>query len=381
MAIVSVVAVAVPTAAMIIVLSLHNGLQNLVENVFGDFDSELKITPQKGQYFAISDYQLSQIEEFASTSLTLETNAILQWEGYSSVAVLRGVDDNYTEVNELPSTIKRGVWLTRLGEIPRGVLGAGVSYNLAYSIGMGRPVNVSVMLPTPELLKSFGVPLIKESTLEIAGIFTVDATVDSRYVFTDIEFVRELTGLSDAISSIELRPNISNVEATRRIQQILSSDIKIENKKEQRAMMYSTIEAEKVMIYFALLLVALIAAMSLAGCSLMMTTEKAHSASVLRSLGMTERKVRALFVRLSMLVVVYGVAAGVAVGVGIVAVQYYFEPLKMAGEQLIVDSYPVLLSWVDLTTTVLSVLGVGFLIVWFTTRSVNFDINVAKYEQ
>lgn len=378
-AVVSVIAVAVPTAAMIIVLSLHNGLTRMVEDVFSRFDVELRVTAPVGQTFVVDSVQLAALRQFAEVSEVLDFNAIFEWEHYTTVAVLRGVDTNYRSVSALPSTVERGVWHTRLGDRPRAVLGAGVSYSLAYSVGVGRPLKVNLLLPTPALLKPVGIPFIVSCEIEAAGVFTVDASIDSRYVFTDIDFLRGLTGQYGIVSALEFKPLVGAVDAVRQIHEILGDDMVVQSRREQRALMYSTIEAEKLMIFFALLLVALIAAMSLAGCSLMMTTEKAHSASVLRSLGMNEGMVRRVFVRLSMLVVLCGVVVGVVLGVGFVAVQYYFEPLKMAGDYLLIDSYPVVLSGLDVGVTLLSVLVIGFLIVYFTTRSVNFELTVGKY--
>ncbi len=373
-AIVSVVAIVVPTAAMIIVLSLQNGLSGLVHDLYSNFDSELRVTPSTGQFFEISDEDLDEIKEFAAVSTTLETSALASYRGSRVLVSLRGVDSLYNSVSNISSTIKRGNWATLHGDRPRAVIGSGAGYNLALTLGTGEYLELSAIIPTSKLPGFWGgAPLLHSDKILPSGVFSVEAQIDSQYIFTDISFVRSLLGKEDVISSLEIKPFGSSDEAKKRIEHILGDEVEVLTRYEQRATIFSAIDTEGVVIFFVLLFVAMIAAMSLGGCTLMMTTEKASSASVLRSLGMSERAVRRVFVALGMRVVTIGLATGLVLGVGLVLIQQYYMPLAAGGDSFIENSYPVSLHLSDILFTTISILVVGWLIIWIAIGRIRFS--------
>lgn len=373
-AVVSVVAIAVPTAAMIVVMSLQNGLSGMVHNLYADFDSELKVVPESGQYFEVSEDELYDLSEFAEVSSVLETSAVATFNDARILVSLKGVDSTYSSVSRLPSTIRRGGWQLRHGDRPRAVMGAGASYDLAFTLGGRKPIVVSAMVPVPSIGGMIGGgPVLSEASVMVDGIFSVEAQIDSRYIFVDLDFVRDLLGKDSEVTSLELKPRVSEREARALIAEILEEDVVVLNRFEQRSTIFSAIEAERLVIFGVLIFVALVAAMSLAGCSLMMTTEKARSAMVLRSLGMSERRVRRVFLALGMRVVVLGVGAGLVFGAALVLVQQYFGVLSTGGDSMVVDNYPVELLLTDVIYTVASMCAIGYLIIWLAIGRIRFS--------
>ncbi len=371
-AIVSVVALLVPTAAMIVVLSLQNGLSGMVHDTYAQFDSELRVTPRSGQFFDVDSAQVAEIERFADVSRTLETNVLAVYESCRTMATLRGVDSMFQSVSQLPDATKRGRWVTKLGETPRLMLGAGVGYSLAFALGRGEAVELSAIVPMPKALGFMGfstTPVMATKKAYPEGVFTVDAQIDSKYIFTDIDFVRSLLSRPTQLSSLEIRPKIKLSEAKARVEEIMGADFVVQDRFMQRSSIFSAIATEKIVVFFVLVFVAIVAAMSLAGCTLMMTTEKAQSAAVLRSIGMSEKRLRGVFISLGMRVVAIGVTLGALFGVGLVLVQEYFKPLSAVGSALVEDNYPVDLSMLDVVATIFSMLAVGYMIVWLTVRS------------
>ncbi len=377
-AVVSIVAILVPTAAMVVVMSLQNGLSGMVHNLYADFDSELKIVPRSGQYFEVSEDELYDLREFADVSEVLETSAVAEYNDSRILVTLKGVvDSTYSAVSKLPSIIKRGGWQLRHGDLPRAVMGAGASYDLAYTLGGNKPITISAMVPVPSIGGMIGGgPVLSSESLVVAGIFSIEAQIDSRYLFTDLDFVRELLGKDSEVTSLELKSRVSEREARKRIADIIEEDVVVLNRFEQRSTIFSAIEAERVVIFCVLLFVGLIAAMSLAGCSLMMTAEKASSAVVLRSLGMSERRVRRVFLMLGMRVVILGVGIGLVFGSALVLMQEHFEVLTTGGDGMVVDNYPVELHLSDIAFTAFSMCAIGYLIIWLTIGRMRFSTEV-----
>lgn len=362
-AIVSVVAIAVPTAAMILVLSLHNGIYDHLQTLYSKFDSPLRVTAASGQFFEVDSSQMQSLRSLGVVSSTLDCNALLEYTSRQSVAVVRGVDSAYRSVNSIEQTITRGEWRTQLGDRSRAVVGAGLSYNLGLSLGVGEPIHIYAILPTPPIFRILELPLINDAQVEASGVFEIESSIDGRYLITDIALVRKLTGQLTAISSLEIRPTTSIENAKTQLRQILGDQVVIEDNFEQRAMIYSVIESEKWIVYLVLTLVALIASMSLIGCTLMMISEKREATATLQAIGMNNRKIRQIFIRLSMIIVTLGVGSGLVIGVGLSYVQLYFEPLQMAGETLVNNSYLVAIYPLDIIITSISMLAIGSIMV------------------
>lgn len=364
-AIVSVVALLVPTAAMIVVLSLQNGLSGLVKDVYSKFDSELRVVPLEGQYFEPDSLKIERIREFAEVSGVLQSNVLLEWNGYSAGAVLRGVDSNFVKVSQMPTTVARGEWKTLHGQRARAVLGSSLSYNLALTLGSAGIMEVTAIVPVPKMISS--VPIVSRDLLMPAGVFRVDAVIDSKYLFTDIGYVRDLLSRPRSLSSLEIKPNIPLKEATAKIEEILGDDsLMVESATDQRKELYAAFELEKYVIFMILCFIALIAAMALSGCALLMSAEKAQNAKVLRSLGMSSNGVRRIFMSLAGRIVAIGVGCGTILGIGFVVLQQNFKILAISGETSIVDSYPVILTLGDTLLSVGIMLGVGAVVIYLT---------------
>ncbi len=371
-AIVSVVALLVPTAAMVIVLSVQNGLSDMIHSRFSNFDSELRVIPRSGQLFEVDSAQIAAIEEFAVVSQTLRCNALVEWGSESTIAELYGTDSLYTEVSGMAQMVDRGEWQMRRGSEPRAVIGSALSYSLGVSIAMADDLRVTAIIPTPRLPIDIPIPLLNTKDVRPVGVYTLDASIDSRYIFTPIEFVRSLMGQSRNISTLELKPLIPTEEAKQRLYEILGDGVEVQNRYEQRADLYSVIDSEKVVIFTVLIFVALIAAMSLSGCVLMMVAEKASSASTLRALGMSHSKVRGVFISLGLRVVIIGIAAGLALGIAVVLLQQNLGLLQLGGV-MGSEPYPVKLSISDTLLTTAILLGVGYLIVVVTVSRIKFS--------
>ncbi len=365
-AIVSTVAIAVPTAAMVIVLSLQNGLSELVHSVYGAFDPQLKITPIEGQYFTIDSTTMHDLREFATVSEVIEGSVVAQWNDQRVVATLKGVDSVYAEVSGVKSATKRGRWQTLNGDIPLAVLGSGVSYNLALALHQNHTLlQLTALNATPSnYLIPLSIPITHSAEIMPIGVFAIEASIDSKYIITDIGFARELLSRNNQVSALELKPHIKLDDAIRRTNEIIEgSDLNVESQYDQRRAIYSAIEAEKLIILVVLIFVGAIAAMSLAGCVVMMRSEKDEAVRTLQALGLSKSSSRRIFIHLGMWVVAIGVVVGLVLGVGLSLLQSYLGVVATPGESLVVDIYPIKVVWSDIVAAALSMCALGYIII------------------
>lgn len=371
---VSIFAVTVPVVALVFVLSLHNGLTDYVHGMYGKVDSDIQVAASKGGFFELDSTSYEELRERVGlVSRVLEGNALLRFGDRQLMVALRGVDTLYNSVVGIESTIVRGEWRLDFGGMPRAVLGAGVAYELAYGLSSAMPIHIYVIAPESSLMSYFPLPLYALDSIVGQGVFQLDKATDESQVFVPILFAQRLLGgQKDMVSSLEikLKDGLSVADGKAVVSDILGEDVVVVGGGEQRGMIYRVMNVEKWIISLMLIFVALIAAISLAGCMLMMLSEKSDAIVELEVMGMSKSALRAIFLRLGMFIVGIGVGCGTLIGVILVVVQDQFGILTMGGESFLLSAYPVRVSFVDLLLIVLSVAFIGFCIVRVTVRSI-----------
>lgn len=359
---VSVAAVAVPVVALVVVVALHNGLSETIEHLYSQIDSPLQVRPAKGLTFVVDSAQKAQL---GTVSETVEGQALARYADRQLLVTVRGVDALYTQMTGIEQTILRGQWAMDWGGMPRAVLGAGAAYTLNYSLAAGAPLELYAFRPTPTMFSFLPMPLYVRHEVVAGGVFAVDQSTDAAMIFVPINLARELFGVAEnEVSTLEMAADQKTV------QQLLGPGVQVLTRAEQRAEMYRVMNLERWVIMLLLGGVVLVGAMSLVGCMLMMISDKERGIAILETLGMNRRKVRGVFVRLGLWIVGIGVAIGVGIGVALVAAQGAWGFLKLGGESMLLDAYPVRLLVGDLLLTVVGVGVIGYLIVRTTVYGV-----------
>lgn len=368
---VSTVAVMVPVMAMVVILSLHNGLQSYIETMYGQFDSSLRIEKTEGQLFDADNAKIERLRSVGTMSRVLESGVLLEWGGRQYVATIRGVDSMYSDVVPIKERIEQGRWELNKGDLPRAVVGAGVSYALGMSIAVDEPIYVYTLVPMPSMLAILPIPLYKYEPIYAGGVFALDEATDSRYMFAPLEFVENLLGSEGRLSSIEVKinNNISPERAKERAQEIFGDEFNVQTRHEQRETVFKVINSEKWLIYALLSLVVMIASLSLAGCTLMMISEKRDQSATLSAMGLSGQRLRAVFTSLGMMIVGIGIVAGIAIGTVLSLLQQHFGIIKMAGESFLMEAYPVKVQVLDLGLIAIGVGAIGYVIVRIATSS------------
>ena len=203
---ISVFGISIGTAALILILSVFNGFEDLLAGLFGYFNPEVKVTPAKGKTMELDSITIEQIRNLpgvAVVSETLEEIAFFEYEGSQNFGVLKGVDQHFARVNDIDSTVLEGVY--RLLEEDRNcaVLGAGMRNKL--SVNINNPLAaLRVYMPTEQrgvMSKPF-----KTRIAYPKGTFAIQQEFDNQYILTNVDFMRELLEVSPGtLSALELR--------------------------------------------------------------------------------------------------------------------------------------------------------------------------------
>jgi lipoprotein-releasing system permease protein len=370
---VSVAGVTVGTMALIIILSVFNGLEDMINRIFNTFDPDLCITAARGKVFtpdSTSMVKLSEIRGIYAFSTTLEDNAALRYGDKQYIATIKGVDDNYINVTNIDSSMADGEFIlkTKSG-IPRAVLGFGVArylganinFTTSLSIWVPRRTGGNSMNPENALIHRYLFP---------SGIFEIEQEFDSKYIFLPIDFCRELLEYDNEISSIEIKLKDYKEEPAIRkeVDKIFGKDYIIKNRIQQQEIFYKVMHSERLAIFFILTLIIVIASFNIIGSLTMLIIEKERDIEILKSLGADNNLIRNIFIFEGWLISIFGALAGLVLGFIICWIQHRFGLIRLNSEVLIMRAYPVILRFRDFIIVPATVLTIGYWAAWYPVR-------------
>jgi lipoprotein-releasing system permease protein len=370
---VSVAGVAVGTMALIIILSVFNGLETMVSAIFNTFDPDIKITASEGKTFIPDTLRLkllAKVEGLCCYSLTIEDNALLKYGSREYIATIKGIDDNYTMVSSIDSSMYEGNFtLKSKNGRPFAVPGAGVAQYLGIRVNFITPLEI--IFPK----KTGSTSLSAENSLNHkfifpSGIFEVEKEYDSKYVYIPLDVARELTETEKAVSTIEIKfqKNAAPDAVQRAIMKIYGKGYSVQNRNEQQAIFYKVMRSERLAIFFILTLILIIASFNIIGSLTMLIIEKERDIEILKSLGADNNLIRKIFIFEGWLISIIGALAGVILGFVVCWLQQTYGLVKLQSQSLIMNSYPVVLKLIDFIIVPGTVLLIGYWAAWYPVR-------------
>jgi lipoprotein-releasing system permease protein len=370
---VSVAGVAVGTMALIIVLSVFNGLEKMVSEIFNTFDPDIKITAAEGKTFIADTSRLkllAKVEGVSCYSLALEENALLKYGDRQYIATIKGVDDNYVMVTNIDSSMFDGDFILRSDKGRQyAIPGVGVAQYLGLRVNFIAPLIIYV----PRRAGSASLNAensFNKKYIFPSGIFEVEKEYDSKYVYVPIEFARELTEVGEGVSSVEIK--FTEQADLRRVQKnivkIFDRGFIVQNRYEQQEIFYKVMKSERLAIFFILTLILIIASFNIIGSLTMLIIEKERDIEILKSLGADNNLIRKIFIFEGWLISIIGAVAGIILGFAICWLQQTYGLVKLQSDSLIMDSYPVVMKAKDFIIVPGTVLLIGYWAAWYPVR-------------
>ena len=370
---VSVAGVTVGTMALIIVLSVFNGLETMVNAIFNTFDPDIKITAKVGKTFVADTSRLkllANVDGVSCYSLTLEENALLRYGDRQFIATVKGVDDNYAMVTSIDSSMWDGKFVLRSENgRPFAIPGVGVAQYLGIRVNFLTPLNLYV----PK--RDGSVRLTAEDAFNRkfifpSGIFEIEKDYDSKYVYVPIEFARELIDVKEGVSSVEVKfTGLADPRTVqKKIENIFGAGFNVQNRYEQQELFYKVMKSERLAIFFILTLILIIASFNIIGSLTMLIIEKKRDIDILKSLGADNNLIRKIFIFEGWLISIIGAVAGIFLGFVICWIQQRFGLVKLHSESLLMDAYPVVMKIKDFIVVPATVLLIGYWAAWYPVR-------------
>jgi lipoprotein-releasing system permease protein len=372
---VSALAIVVITASFIVVLSVFNGFEGLVKSLYSTFYTDLRISPAKGRFMEISPSQVKALAGntfVKSFSQTLEEKCLIENEGNQIPLYLKGVDENYGNVTDVPKKLIRGNFELGTAEAASVVLGSGIENALGVTADRNlypltayifkRGVNINVVDPTR---------ILSAENITPTGTFFIQQDLDNKYAITNIDFMRRLMALkANETGNIEIAlKDPGNVDAAKKaLSKIFGPGYLIESRYEQNKSLYSVMNLEKWAIYGILTLMLIVAAFTMIGALTMLVLEKQKDIQVLKAMGATNNRIQGIFFQEGLLLAAIGAFTGIALAVLICWAQVKYKLVPIEGGTFLIDYYPVTLKAADFALVLATVFIVAGLAAWYPAR-------------
>ena len=375
---VSVAGVMVGTFALVVILSVFNGLDTTIKSLFSSFDPDIKISASIGKSFDIKEGNFEAVRKLSgveSVTPVIEEDAMLGYGERQYFATVKGVPVDYMTTARLDSSfITSGKFILESDQIPYAVVGQGVAYFLSVGLNFIDPIHVYTLKKgtrgRPDINNAF-----IHSTIYASGIFANQQEIDSKYILVPFEFAKGLFQMDNKVSAVEigLIEGVSDKDVESEIASILGNKFIIKTQFEQHELFYRVMQSEKWAIFLILGFVLIIASFNILGSLSMLIIDKKADIAILQSMGANQKLIRTIFLFEGWMISIFGAIFGLILGVFICWLQIEYGILKVPGNDgsFIFTSYPVEIRPTDLFVIFLLVSGIGFLAAWYPIRFIS----------
>ena len=368
--IISMVGVMIGTTALIVVLSVFNGIDTLLTTVTDSFTPDVTISPVQGKFITTDSALLEQLKKtpgIASFDAVVEENSLVKFGDKLVPVVVKGVDEDYARHVGIEPTIVSGKYALQEGDKPTVVLGYGIAAALKTRLGVQNPVTFYYPDKTAS---SASMSALNNQRIYPIGIFSAQQDIDGKYVITGIETARKLFGVPGEISKIEIKlqnpDDLASFKATLASQ--VGTEYKVLDKYDLNRSFYAMMKSEKLAVFLILLFILLIASFNIVGSVSMLIIDKKEDIGIYQALGMTKEKIISIFKLEGNLITGIGALIGLIAGTALCLLQEYYGFITLGNGSYIISAYPVKVVTSDILTIMVTVIAIGFIASHFPVK-------------
>lgn len=369
----TVLGVAMSTAALVIVLSVFNGLEDLLRGMYTSFDPELKIELKKGKSFEVDETMIQRLQTVVGVEViteVIEDFAYVRYRDADIVVTLKGVSENFLSQHRLDNSMVKGKLILSKNEIDYAVVGQGVQHALSLSVEENiHPLQVFYI----KNLKSSGLDpsqLYSRRVIQPGGVFSIEKNYDDNFIFVPLHFAQDLLNYGNKRTSLEIKTTgkLPLKETQAGIAKVLGSDFSVLSNQEQHADLYRILKIEKFFMFFAISLLSLVISINIYFSLMMLVLDKKKDISVLFAMGSTRSLVRNIFLFEGAMIAFAGTFAGLLLGAFICWLQDSFGLVGMGMESAIISSYPVKMEVTDFVLTSFVMVIITIIVSFYPAR-------------
>ena len=342
------IGVMVGTSSLIIVLSVFNGLEDLLKSLYINFNPEIKIVSNNSKYFIQNNAQINNINNIEGVdfvSKVIEDRAIASYNGIEIPVYIKGADSSFSFQNRLNKNIVEGDFILKKNNSSYAVVGRGVKYKISLNLNdnFNNLILYSVspdfsFIPSGIQKKPFN-----QMSIIPSGVFAIEQQIDNNFIISSLAFVEKLFEKKNKITALELKINekqdVYKIKSD--IKNIVGDDYNVLTIEEQHSDLYKILKTEKLIVFIIFSFILIISSFNIFFLLSMHVIDKKRDLSILLSLGFTEKSIKKIFYYESMIISILGIIIGGALGVLLCVLQNEYGLVSLGMETAIIKYYPV----------------------------------------
>lgn len=366
--------VAVGTMAMVVVLSVFNGMEDLNRKIFKTFDSDVRIVPAEGKRFKMTPALMSELKAVKGVRLVtkvIEDNALARYGTQQTIIRLKGVDSTFEQQKQLDTAMIEGsVKLVGDNGTPYAIIAEGIRNALSISLeDIFTPLELLYPRTGSKTLNLTSPDAFNQLNLRPGGVFSIESRYDD-YIIAPLKQVEGLMGYNGELSALEvyIAPGFTEEDVSEEIGTKLGKAFVVKDRDSLNADLLRAIKMEKLFVAVTLSLIILVAAINIFFSLSMLAIEKKNDVSMLYAMGATQSLIRKIFIAEGAIVAFSGAIAGLLGGIVICWLQMRYGFVSMGMTTSLVDAYPVKLIWEDILYTGVIVVMITMVVSYIPAR-------------
>jgi len=365
---ISMIGVGVEVMALVLILSVFNGLEDFQKNLFKTFDPDLTVISASDTRFSLTSTQFNQLAKISGVSSVqpiLEDQALIRYDGKQLVVTLKGIDSSFISSRRLRDQVVDGDYLVEYEGNPFGMVGAGVFMSMGMNFDdVLHPVEV--WYPNQKALAKFQVneEAANLKTFFPSGVLQVEQMFDNQMILVPLPWMRELTlADSNSVSRVDvmLKEGANEIDVQQAIQSILGSTYQVQTRNQQHAILLRAIKIEKLFVFILMAFIMGIASFTLFYALSLLVIEKRKDLRTLLAMGITQQQLLRIFLSVGLFISFSGALVGMALGFALGWIQQTFGIIPLGIPNALIDSYPIQMEWFDFLMTAAVVIVITFL--------------------
>ena len=363
---ISMLVVGIGTMALIIVLSVFNGLEGLLRSTYGSFDPEIIVTVNRGKSFVFTDDLREKIESIEAVDLiaeVIEDNVLIKYKNAQRVVRMKGVSESFVHQERLQNSLVYGELKLSEKDLNYAIIGRGVQYDLSinpnndfFSLQVYYPKNIGPGLTNPS-------KLYNSKRAIPASVFSVEKYYDENYIIVSLDFAIDLLSYDQKRTALEisLKPGQDEQKAALKLKNLISNDYIVRSGDELHADLFKFMKWEKLIVFMTFFLIIAIASINIYFSLTMLVIDKKKDIATLYALGASKKVIQVIFLSVGMIISFAGATLGLTLGLMISGLQQKYGFVSMGMQSALMTAYPVIISVSDILITAFSIILITLL--------------------
>ncbi len=363
---ISMLVVGIGTMALIIVLSVFNGLEGLLRSTYGSFDPEIIVTVNRGKSFVFTDDLREKIESIEAVDLiaeVIEDNVLIKYKNAQRVVRMKGVSESFVHQERLQNSLVYGELKLSEKDLNYAIIGRGVQYDLSinpnndfFSLQVYYPKNIGPGITNPS-------KLYNSKRAIPASVFSVEKYYDENYIIVSLDFAIDLLSYDQKRTALEisLKPGQDEQKAALKLKNLISDDYIVRSGDELHADLFKFMKWEKLIVFMTFFLIIAIASINIYFSLTMLVIDKKKDIATLYALGASKKVIQVIFLFVGMIISFAGATLGLTLGLMISGLQQKYGFVSMGMQSALMTAYPVIISVSDILITAFSIILITLL--------------------